>query len=179
MAKEPAKPEHKPEANPAPVLAAASKLSSFGTAITWIILLPIIATFIAALALMIYGAIETWNFVYELFFSEHHLEHDAALLLAIEIVDLFLLATVVQVVSLGLYQLYINQELALPSWLKIRTLDDLKSKLVGVTVTVMSVYFLGQAVVWTSGNDIAFLGGGIAAVIAALTYFLSTIDKGH
>jgi uncharacterized membrane protein YqhA len=179
MAKEAGKPAAKQEANPAPALAAASRLSGFGTAITWIILLPIIATFIAALALMIYGAIETWNFVYELFFTAHHLEHDEALLHAIEIVDLFLLATVVQVVSLGLYQLYINQELALPSWLKIRTLDDLKSKLVGVTVTVMSVYFLGQAVVWTGGDDIAFLGGGIAAVIAALTYFLSTIDKSH
>lgn len=98
---------------------------------------------------------------------------------AIEIVDLFLLATVVQVVSLGLYQLYFNQDLQLPRWLKIETLDDLKSKLVGVTITALAVYFLGRALTWQSGADIVYLGAAVAVVIAALTWFLSKIDHHH
>ncbi|HEY4200109.1 MAG TPA: YqhA family protein [Devosiaceae bacterium] len=147
-----------------------------GAVVRLVMLVPVVATFIAALALMIYGAIETWHFVDALYFSGHELGRDQALLLAIEIVDLFLLATVVQVVALGLYQLYFNQDLELPQWLKIDSLDDLKSKLVGVTITVLAVYFLGQAVVWSGGSDIVYLGGGVAMVIVALTYFLSKMD---
>jgi hypothetical protein len=38
------------------------------------------------------------------------------------------------------------------------------------------VYFLGRAVVWESGIDVLYLGGGVGIVIVALTYFLSKID---
>jgi uncharacterized membrane protein YqhA len=142
-----------------------------------IIILPVIATTAAALALMVWGFLDTWRFVKELLIpGEHVLTRDEALLHAIEIVDLFLLATVVQVVSLGLYQLYFKQDLQLPKWLKIEDLDDLKSKLVGVSITVMAVFFLGKAITWDSGIDILYLGGAVAMVIVALTYFLSKID---
>jgi len=138
-------------------------------------LVPVIALSIASVALIIYGALETRHLLTALF-GGHPVTRDEAILLAIEIVDLFLLATVVQVVSLGLYQLYFRQDLQLPRWLKIETLDDLKSKLVGVTITVLAVYFLGRAVVWETGIDILYLGGAVAVVIVALTWFLSKID---
>jgi uncharacterized membrane protein YqhA len=148
----------------------------------WIIILPVIATTAAALALMVWGFIDTWRFVKELLFGHQigaadAMTRDEALIHAIEIVDLFLLATVVQVVSLGLYQLYFKQDLQLPKWLKIADLDDLKSKLVGVSITVMAVFFLGKAITWTAGIDILYLGGAVAMVIVALTYFLSKIDR--
>jgi uncharacterized membrane protein YqhA len=140
-------------------------------------LVPVIALSVASVALIVYGAFETRHLLTALF-GGHPVTRDEAILLAIEIVDLFLLATVVQVVSLGLYQLYFRQDLQLPRWLKIETLDDLKSKLVGVTITVLAVYFLGRAVVWETGIDILYLGGAVAVVIVALTYFLSKIDHG-
>ncbi|WP_449395740.1 YqhA family protein [Devosia riboflavina] len=142
-------------------------------------LLPVVATMIASLALMIYGFVDTWRFAKNLIMPDHEASRDEILIHAIEIVDLFLLATVVQVVSLGLYQLYFHQDLQLPRWLKIETLDDLKSKLVGVTITVLAVYFLGRALTWESGADIAYLGAAVAVVIAALTWFLSKIDHHH
>ena len=151
-----------------------------GRIFSGVILIPVLATMSASLALMVYGAFETWHFLDGLFFSvDHRLSHDEALLHAIELVDLFLLATVVQVVSLGLYQLYFDQDLDLPNWLRIRTLDDLKSKLVGVAVTVLAVYFLGRAITSAGGIDILYLGGASALVIAALTYFLSKIHTSH
>ncbi len=151
-------------------------LKVVGSLVSRIVILPVAATMIAALALMLYGLTETWRYVQDLFFAAERLHGEAALLHAIEIVDLFLLATVVQVVSLGLYQLYFKQDLAVPRWLKIETLDDLKSKLVGVVITVLAVFFLGQAVTWKSGPDILYLGGAVALVIVGLTYFLSKID---
>jgi uncharacterized membrane protein YqhA len=147
-----------------------------GAAIRLVMIIPVIATFVTAVALLVYGAIETYHFVDALFVT-HTLSRDQALLLAIEIVDLFLLGTVVQVVSLGIYQLYFDQDLRVPDWLKIDSLDDLKSKLVGVTVTVLAVSFLGQAVVWTGEANIIYVGSAVALVIAALTYFLKSIDR--
>lgn len=140
-------------------------------------LVPVISLSIAAVALIIYGAIETRHLIGALF-GDHPVTRDEAILLTIEIVDLFLLATVVQVVGLGLYQLYFRQDLQLPKWLKIETLDDLKSKLVGVVITVLAVYFLGRAVVWEGGADVMYLGVAVAVVIVALTWFLSKIE-GH
>lgn len=156
-----------------------SVLDGLGFITRSVMLIAVIATFITAVALLIYGGFQTWEFVREVFFDpEHALSHDQVLLHSIEIIDLFLLATVVQVVALGLYQLYFNQDLHLPNWLKIEDLDDLKSKLVGVTITVMAVFFLGRALTWTGETSIVFLGGAVAMVIAALTYFLGRMG-GH
>lgn len=125
-------------------------------------LVPVIALTVASVAMIIYGAFETRHFLTVLFDHAHAISRDEAMLLAIELVDLFLLATVVQVVSLGLYQLYFHQDLQLPKWLKITTLDDLKHKLVGVVITVLAVYFLGRALTWESGVDIVYLGAAVA-----------------
>ncbi|MBE7732311.1 YqhA family protein [Devosia faecipullorum] len=157
--------------------ASSPALRVVGGVVRWLMIIPVIATFFAATALMIYGAVETYNLGIDLFGPGQRIRHDQALLHAIEIVDLFLLATVVQVVSLGLYQLYFNQDIPLPKWIKIETLDDLKSKLVGVVITVLAVFFLGEAMVWSGSPDIIYLGAGVAIMIAALTYFLRTIHN--
>jgi uncharacterized membrane protein YqhA len=143
----------------------------------YIMLVPVIATLLVGLSLVVYGAIETGRFVEILFLADHEADRNEVLLLAIEILDLFLLATVVELVALGIYQLHFNPDLRLPKWLKVESLDDMKSKLVSVTITVLAVYFLGRAVVSSGGPDILYLGAGSAVVIAALTYFLSRIDK--
>lgn len=142
-----------------------------------LILVPVLALFITSVVLIIYGGLETVHFVEKVFPGAEGkgADHNKILFLAIEIVDLFLLATVVQVVGLGLYQLYFNQDLALPEWLKIRHLDDLKSKLVSVVITMLGVLFLGEILVWDGGQDIAFLGVGTGALIASLVYFLQKI----
>jgi uncharacterized membrane protein YqhA len=151
-------------------------ITALGHVIRLVMVVPVVATFAAAVALIVYGAIETWHFVEALFGHGAQLSRDETLLLAIEIVDLFLLAIVVYVVSLGIYQLFFRPDLHLPKWLRIEDLEDLKSKLVSVTVTVLAVYFLGRAVVYEGGPDILYLGAAAALVIAALTWFLSKID---
>lgn len=161
---------------PAPEEALRHDFGFAGTVLRGMMIIPVVALSIAAAALLVYGGFETWHLLDGLF-GAHRVSHDQAILLAIEIVDLFLLGVVVQVVSLGIYQLYFRQDLHLPRWLKIETLDDLKSKLVGVVVTVLAVFFLGRVVTWQTGIDVLYLGGGVALVIVALTWFLSKIDS--
>jgi len=154
-------------------------LSGIGAIVGGVMIVPVVAAFATAVALIVYGAIDTWTFIADVFFSGHEVDRNHVLLLAIEIIDLFLLATVVHVVALGLFQLYFRQDLHLPRWLVIESLDDLKSKLVGVAVTVLAVYFLGQVVSngITGGPNILYLGAAVGIVIAALTFFLTRIDK--
>ena len=66
---------------------------------------------------------------------------------SIQIIDLFLVATVFYVVSLGFYELFIAKA-PLPGWLKICNLDDLKTKVLGLVIIALSVLFLGAALTW-------------------------------
>ena len=81
------------------------------------------------------------------------------------------------IIALGLYELFVDDQLPLPQWLEIHDLDDLKNKLTGVVILVMAVLFLGQVVTWDGERDLLRYGGGIALMIAALTYFLSQRSK--
>ena len=89
---------------------------------------------------------------------------------SIEIIDLFLVATVFYIISLGFYELFIAKA-PLPGWLKICDLDDLKEKLLGLVVMALAVLFLGEALTWTGAVDILGYGIGIAATIIAISVY--------
>ncbi len=91
----------------------------------------------------------------------------------LEAVDLFLIAIVFYIVALGLYELFIDESVPVPAWLRIRTLDDLKNKLLRLIVVVLTVYFLGAVANWSGENTILPFGASIALMIAALTWFLT------
>jgi uncharacterized membrane protein YqhA len=97
----------------------------------------------------------------------------------IEITDIILLGTVLYIVALGLYQLFIDHNVALPPWLKVSDLTDLKRDLIGVVVVLLGVSFLGEVVNWEGQDDILPLGAGIALVIAALGFILWLTPNKH
>jgi uncharacterized membrane protein YqhA len=95
----------------------------------------------------------------------------------IEAVDIFLIAIVAHMIGLGLYRLFVDPELPLPAWLKIRDLDDLKNNLVSSVIAVLSVLFLREAVGWDGERDVLRFGGALALIIGALTLYL--VAKGR
>jgi uncharacterized membrane protein YqhA len=97
---------------------------------------------------------------------------------AFKILDLFLLATILYIVALGLAALFLDSEAALPRWLHVRELYDLKISLSQSVVVVMLVAFLGDVLEWENGSDIAFVGGGVAMVIAAIAFMLRSDQVG-
>jgi len=146
----------------------------------YLVIAAVVGSLAASLALFAYGLAETVLVIVQAI-AKAEVSSKGAKALAlefIEIVDLFLLGTVLLMISLGLYELFISSDLKLPEWLQIRTFDDLKLKLVGVVIVVLAVLFLGHVVAWNGERDLLRLGAGIAAVIAALTYFLSTSKGG-
>jgi len=107
----------------------------------------------------------------------HHLDRLGVDL--IEITDMILLGMVLYIVSLGLYQLFIDNTLAVPSWLRVTDIADLKRDLINVTVVLLGVSFLGEVVDWDGMTDILSLGAAIALVIVALGLIMWLTPKKH
>lgn len=140
----------------------------------FIILLAVIGALIASVTVIVYGFVEVVQLVVTTI-EAGTVSRSGAKALAlelIEVVDLFLLGTVFLIIGVGLYELFIDDNVRLPGWLEIRTLDDLKNKLIGVVIVVLGVLFLGQVVSWDGERDLLGYGAAVALVIAALTYFL-------
>lgn len=92
---------------------------------------------------------------------------------SIQVVDYFLFATVFYLVALGLFSLFVDDNLPLPNWLEFHTFDDLKGSLIGVVIVALGIFFLGKAVVWEEGSDLFYFGATVSLIIFSLTYFLS------
>ena len=88
----------------------------------------------------------------------------------VEFVHLFLVGTVLYITAVGLYQLFIK-ELNFPGWLKIDSTEELETNLIGVTVVVLAVNFMGAVFVGEREFLLPY-GAGIALPIAALGLFV-------
>lgn len=93
----------------------------------------------------------------------------------IEAVDVFLIAIALYIIGLGFYALFIDDQVALPRWLKFRNLEDLKANLVSVIIAVLAVVFLRQAIATYADEPFLSFAAGLALMIAVLTYFLSKV----
>ncbi len=136
----------------------------------FLILLAVLGTFIASATLQIFGLVRVIAVVVELLRAGDASSTTAKGLIAdtVAIIDIFLIGTVLYVISAGLYQLFVHRDVPLPGWLKIDSLDDLKDNLTEVIVVALLVAFLGQAIEWTGSETIVAFGVAIAAVILAV-----------
>lgn len=142
----------------------------------YVVMLGIAGTFLAAVALFLFGLagviVTVWDgLTVSDPFNYDHLKELSIIL--IQAIDAFLLATVLYIIALGLYELFIDDRLELPKWLEVHTLDDLKARLLGVIVVILPVTFLGKLVEWQKGQDILWMGLAVGAVllsVAAVQY---------
>ncbi|OPX69405.1 MAG: hypothetical protein A4E37_00396 [Methanoregulaceae archaeon PtaB.Bin056] len=140
----------------------------------FLFLLAVLGSSLLAFSLFVYGFIITLSSLYYAF-SHFSLEIEAmkaAMAVAVELVDLFLVATVFYIIALGFYELFIAKA-PLPGWLKICDLDDLKEKLLGLVVIALAVLFLGESLIWPNGQgDLLVYGLANAAVIGAISLYV-------
>jgi uncharacterized membrane protein YqhA len=140
-----------------------------------IVLLAVLGTFVAALALLVYEVVVVAMGLVDVVRSGT-VSPTAAKTLAvglIETIDVFLIAIAAYIPSLGLYTLFVDSSLPLPRWLEIHDLEDLKSNLVSVVIAVLAVLFLREAVAWDGSRDLLAFGAALALMIFALSFFLA------
>lgn len=121
------------------------------------------------------GSLEILKVVYSAVSSEYGLKETIVEVLTA--VDAILLGTVLLVIGYGLYELFIDAEIEVPLWLRVRDLDDLKSKLIGVVVAILAVVFVGVFVDSNRSEDVISYGVGAGALVAGLAIFAFATRK--
>ncbi len=143
----------------------------------YVIALAVLGTFLCAMTMIVYGVFTVYTIIDDAVSHDVSVHGARALAISsIELIDLFLLGTVVYIVALGLYELFIDDQLPMPKWLQISDLDELKEKLIGVIIVLLGVSFLGTIVEWEGGHDIFYFGAAIALVITSLGIFVRVND---
>jgi uncharacterized membrane protein YqhA len=145
------------------------------------IAIAVLASFVSAVALIVYCGVVVLDATRHAFTEDFSPEGAKDLAVEfIEMIDFFLLGTVLYIVALGLYELFVDDHLPMPDWLLIHDLDDLKDKLIGVVIVLLGVTFLGRVVTWDGSRNILYFGAAIALVIIALGGFLAVNARiGH
>ena len=143
----------------------------------YLVLIPVLGLAIAAAFFFIFGGIGLIRLLLELLLSALGLGHEAVetgqgiiIFEVVEYVHTFLVGTVLYITAMGLFQLFIK-EIDFPKWLKIDSTEELETNLIGVTVVVLAVNFMGAILVGGSEGLLEY-GAGIALPIAALGLFV-------
>jgi len=146
----------------------------------YFILLAILGSFIAGCLVLVFawaaGIAEVYGDV-----VQPGLDPEGTKKISVEIislVDLFLLGTVLFVVAIGLYQLFVDPRLPTPRWLIIADLDDLKERLLGTVIVLLAVSFLGYVVTWDGTFNLLGVGAAIGAVLVALSLLMGRFKGG-
>jgi len=163
----------------------------FEKALWWsrlIIIVPVISSIIAAVVLILLGSYKMFSVVYEIGIivaDPHSFKSVYKDIISniITSVDVFLIATVLIIFALGLYELFISKidvaenDKKSSKILIIHSLDELKDRLANVIIMVLIVTFFNAAFTfkYDSIASLAMLAGGI--LLIALTSYI--MHLGH
>src|SRR5574340_201965 len=150
----------------------------------FIILTAVIGSLLAGIAIFYMATVDVVNlFGHALHYADASLTaearkalHDSTVSHIVEVVDGYLLATVMLIFSLGLYELFISDidqahgSKSSSKILVINSLDDLKSRLAKVIIMIMIVTLFEEALnmKMSAPIDLLYLGGSIALIALAL-----------
>lgn len=95
---------------------------------------------------------------------------DVKVIEILEVTDSYLLAVVLLIVVIGLYELFIG-DLDVPAWLKVRSLDDLKKSIVDVLILFVGVKGVEGLLKAAKPMDALTFTAAAALLIVALSVF--------
>ncbi|MDX8378656.1 MAG: YqhA family protein [Gallionella sp.] len=152
----------------------------------FVILSAVIGSLIAGFVIFYMATVDVYFlFLHVLHYSDPSLGdearkvlHDNTVSHIVEVVDGYLLATVMLIFSLGLYELFISDidqahgSKASSKILVIRNLDDLKSRLAKVIMMILIVTLFKEALRMKLETplDLVYLGGSITLIALALFF---------
>lgn len=161
----------------------------------FVIILAVLGSLFAGFAIFYIATVDVVNLVqHALHYGSSELTEEARNALrdktvshVVEVVDGYLLGTVMLIFSLGLYELFISDidqahgTKASSKILVINNLDDLKSRLAKVILMIMIVTLFEESLNMklAAPIDLLYLGGSIALIGLALYLSHAAEGKGH
>ncbi len=148
-----------------------SRLLSLGR---YLIMLAVLGSFLGSAVVFIWSFYRMIESVYSM--VEDPAESGEALgAHMIAVVDSMLLAVVLYIFAVALYELFIG-EVEVPPWLLIQNLDDLKVKLSSVVILMMAVSFVEHLVAWENAGETLMFAAAVALVTAALVFYSMHVE---
>jgi uncharacterized membrane protein YqhA len=155
------------------------------------VIAAVVASLAAAVAIMYVATVDVWQMIshlgeYASLTGEAKLElRTATVTHVVEVIDGYLLATVLIIFSLGLYELFISKiddaenSATASKILVIHSLDDLKNRLAKVILMILIVKFFEYAnqLKFETALDLLYLAAGIA--LLGLALYLSHQGESH
>lgn len=150
----------------------------------FVIIVAVVGSLLSGFAIFYMATVDVVNlFGHALHYADSSLTdearkalHDSTVTHIVEVVDGYLLATVMLIFSLGLYELFISDidqahgTKSSSKILVINNLDDLKSRLAKVILMILIVTLFEEALNMTLSTplDLVYLGASIALIALAL-----------
>ena len=134
----------------------------------YLVIIAVAFLLVTAVAAFIWGSIQAVTTIIDLINANG--KDPTAAVNFIALMDKFLIATALYVFGVSLYELFIA-DVALPDWLVVHNLHDLKTKLSSVVILVMATTFLEHLLDWENPSDMLLFGIAIALVSATLIAF--------
>lgn len=154
-----------------------------------IVIISVVASILSAIALSIVGTVDLFYSLKKIFtiFSDYEnfqATYTKMLVSVVSAMDLYLIATVLLIFGIGLYELFISridqieEEEKSSGILKVHSLDELKEKLLKVIHVVLVVYFFKYAIKIEYNNILDLLYLAIGIVLIAASIYLTGLKPG-
>ena len=147
----------------------------------FLVLIPVLGVLAASVVMFIKGCVEVIQgmraFQAAVSFQPTQLDDKNVILSFIPAVDNYLFATILLIISMGLYELFISEidpksrkAKSRPNWLCVYDLDDLTSRIGEVVIMILIVNFfkLSFSVTYEHSTDLLALGGGVLLISGSL-----------
>lgn len=139
----------------------------------YVVLVAVVAVMLVSLSLFLLGTIGAAKLIYSSW-MEFALYGEAGsteqIVESLSIIGVMLRAVVFYIIGVGLYSLFIAP-LNLTTALGMESLSDLEVKVISVVIVILAIKFLQEFVKWNQQLEIAYFGGTLAVVVAALVLF--------
>ena len=134
----------------------------------FVVLIAVVGLLATTLASFGWGIAKTVKFVDTLLSGGWR--EDLTVVSLLEVIDIYLLAVVQLIMSIGLYELFVGT-LDVPEWLRVDSLDDLKKAIIDVLIVFIGVNGVERLVKTPDPLDALASSGAVAVLIVALTAF--------
>jgi uncharacterized protein (TIGR00645 family) len=156
----------------------------------FLVLIPVLGILASSVVMFSKGCIEVvqggvafWRLMS---FQPTALDDKNIILAFIPAVDNYLFATILLIISMGLYELFISEidpksrkEKTRPTWLRVYDLDDLTSRIGEVVIMILIVNFFRQSfsMNYEYPLDLLALGGGVLLISGSLVVAHHVSDR--
>jgi uncharacterized membrane protein YqhA len=142
-----------------------------------VVIIPVITLFISAMIFGLYGAYLTIDAIVKFVTAPAQREVVELVPKFFSVIDMFLLAMVLYLFALGLYELFVGK-LNIPAALSIESVDELKAKLASVIILFVAIAYVKLLVDWRNPVETLLFGAATGILIAVLIQYYKA-KEGH